>query len=93
MHCSGPLPLTFEGPEQGFGGKNCQNASRGEKPCVAFEYLHKYERKSCQLSYPRMELAIEMQHSRASVWYSMNGYTFTEDNSYFLFFAYLLKEG
>ena len=28
MHCSGPLPLTFEGPEQGFGGKNYQNGSR-----------------------------------------------------------------
>ena len=33
MHRSGPLPLTFEGPEQGFGGKNCQNESQG-KPCV-----------------------------------------------------------
>ena len=22
MHNSGPLPLAFEGPEQGFGGKN-----------------------------------------------------------------------
>ena len=32
MHRSGPLPLTFEGPKQGFGGKNCQNVSRG-KPC------------------------------------------------------------
>ena len=29
MHHSGPLPLTFEGPEQGFGGKNCQNGSGG----------------------------------------------------------------
>ena len=28
MHHSGPLPLTFEGPEQGSGGKNCQNGSR-----------------------------------------------------------------
>ena len=28
MHCSRPLLLTFEGPEQGFGGKNCQNGSR-----------------------------------------------------------------
>ena len=32
MHCSGPLLLTFDDPEQGFGGKNCQNGSRG-KPC------------------------------------------------------------
>ena len=32
MHHLGPLPLTFEGPEQGFGGKNCQNGSQG-KPC------------------------------------------------------------
>ena len=32
MHCSGPLPLTFEGLVQGFWGKNCQNASRGGKP-------------------------------------------------------------
>ena len=30
MYCSGPLPLAFEGPEQGFGGKNCQNGSLGE---------------------------------------------------------------
>ena len=34
MHRSGPLPLNFEGPEQGFfvgggGGKNCQNESWG----------------------------------------------------------------
>ena len=28
MHHSGPLPLTFEGLEQNFGGKNCQNASQ-----------------------------------------------------------------
>ena len=33
MHHSGLLPLTFEGLEQGFGGKNCQNGSQG-KPCV-----------------------------------------------------------
>ena len=26
MHLSGPLPLAFEGPEQGFGGENCQDA-------------------------------------------------------------------
>ena len=37
MHHSGPLPLTFEGLEQGFGGKNCQNASPG-KLCVG---MHK----------------------------------------------------
>ena len=30
MHHSGPLPRTFEGPEQGFGDKNCQNASPGK---------------------------------------------------------------
>ena len=30
MHHSGPLSLTFEGPEQGFGGKNCQNRSLRE---------------------------------------------------------------
>ena len=29
MYRSGPLPLTFEGPEQGLWGKNCQNASQG----------------------------------------------------------------
>ena len=29
MHCSGTLPLTFEGPEQGFEGKNSQNGSWG----------------------------------------------------------------
>ena len=28
MHCSGPLPLIFEGPEQRFGGKNCQMGVR-----------------------------------------------------------------
>ena len=32
MHHSGPLPLIFESPEQGFWGKNCQNESQG-KPC------------------------------------------------------------
>ena len=32
MHHSGPLRQNFEGPEQGFVGKNCQNASRGENP-------------------------------------------------------------
>ena len=30
MHHSGPLPLAFEGPEQGFGGKVCQNGSWGK---------------------------------------------------------------
>ena len=30
MHNSGSLPLTFEGPKQDFGGKNCQNRSRGK---------------------------------------------------------------
>ena len=29
MHHSGPLLLTFEGLEQGFGGNNCQNGNRG----------------------------------------------------------------
>ena len=32
MHLSGLLPLTFEGPAQGFAGENCQSASKG-KPC------------------------------------------------------------
>ena len=32
MHHSGPLPLSFESPEQCFEGKNCQNVSQG-KPC------------------------------------------------------------
>ena len=31
MHHSGPSPLIFKGLEQGFGDKNCQNASQ-EKP-------------------------------------------------------------
>ena len=30
MHQSGPLPLIFECPEQGFEGKNCQNESQGK---------------------------------------------------------------
>ena len=35
MHHNGPLPLTFEGLEQGFEGKNCQNASQGKTlPCM-----------------------------------------------------------
>ena len=33
MYRSGLLPLTFEGLQQDFGGKNCQNGSRG-KPCI-----------------------------------------------------------
>ena len=41
MHHSGSLPLMFEGPEQGFGGKNCQNASRG-KPDLCFSKILKY---------------------------------------------------
>ena len=28
--------MTFEGPEQGFGGKNCQNGSQGENHASAF---------------------------------------------------------
>ena len=35
MRRSGPLPLTFEGPEQGFRGKNCQNGSR-KKPWMSY---------------------------------------------------------
>ena len=35
MHHSGPLPLSVEGPEQGFLDKNCQNVSQG-KPCVSW---------------------------------------------------------
>ena len=31
MNQSRPLLLTFEGPEHGFGGKNCQNMSQGEQ--------------------------------------------------------------
>ena len=38
MHHSGPLPLTFEGLEQGFGGKNCQNGSLA-KPCLGISKL------------------------------------------------------
>ena len=34
MHHSGPLPQNFEGPEQGFGGKNCKNVGQG-KPSVS----------------------------------------------------------
>ena len=34
MHRSGPLPLTFQGLEQGFGGKNCQNNQSQGKPRV-----------------------------------------------------------
>ena len=41
MHHSGPLPLTFEGPEQGFGGKNCQSGSRGGGGGVRnLEFIH-----------------------------------------------------
>ena len=32
MHHSRPLPLAFEGAEQGFGGKNCQKCQG--KPCI-----------------------------------------------------------
>ena len=39
MHHSGPFPLVFKSPEQGFGGKNCQNASQG-KPCVNPKYTY-----------------------------------------------------
>ena len=30
MHHSGPLPLPFEGPEQGFGGKTAKVMGVGE---------------------------------------------------------------
>ena len=30
MHHKDPCPLKNEGPEQGFGRKNCQNASQGK---------------------------------------------------------------
>ena len=30
--------LTFEGPEQSYGGKNCQNGSQG-KPCPEVDYF------------------------------------------------------
>ena len=36
MHHSGPLPLTFESPEQGFGSKNYQNGSQGEPNVYLF---------------------------------------------------------
>ena len=39
MHGSGSLSVAFEGPEQGFGGKNCQNGSRG-KPCLNYPKYH-----------------------------------------------------
>ena len=35
MHHTGPLPLTFKGPEQGIGGKNCQ-IRVGENPEIHF---------------------------------------------------------
>ena len=42
MHRSGPLPLTFEGAEQGFGGKTCQNASQGKPYIMQLTLLVKY---------------------------------------------------
>ena len=42
MHLSGPLPFSFEGPEQCFGGKNCQIGSRGSRetlPVFLFIYF------------------------------------------------------
>ena len=36
MHHSGPLSKTLERSEQGFGGKNCQNASQGTQHCILF---------------------------------------------------------
>ena len=29
MHYLGPLPLTFDGPEHGFGSNNLQNVNQG----------------------------------------------------------------
>ena len=45
MHHSGPLPLTFEDLEQGFGGKNCQNGSQGKLYCK-----HSYK-QSCKVKF------------------------------------------
>ena len=36
MHHTGPSPLIFKGPKQGFGGKNCQKASRGKPSFIFF---------------------------------------------------------
>ena len=36
MHLAGPLPLTFEGPELEFRGKNCPNGSRGGGNLVTY---------------------------------------------------------
>ena len=41
MHHSGPLSLIFEGLEQGFGGKNCQNGSRA-KPCLGISKVRTF---------------------------------------------------
>ena len=46
---TGPWLLTFEGPEQGFWGKNCQNASEG-KPWT-YIFLEKKEKKIDRPSY------------------------------------------
>ena len=44
MHRSGPLPLTLEGQELGFGGKNCQNVSQGEKPCICVPIVAEHQK-------------------------------------------------
>ena len=36
MHHSGPLPQNFEGPEQDYGAKYCQNVSQGKPCCYQF---------------------------------------------------------
>ena len=42
-----PLPMSFEGPEQGFVGINCQNASQG-KPCIPYVLEHVGLSKLCR---------------------------------------------
>ena len=46
MHQSGPLSLTFKGHKQGFGVKNCQNASR-RNPAPCFFVLFSHVKFSC----------------------------------------------
>ena len=55
MHHSGHLPKKFEGPEQGFEGKNCQNMSQG-KPCMGLQKLHGFQHDNIQVKKKKKNL-------------------------------------
>ena len=53
MHHSGPFPLVFKSPEQGFGDKNCQNESQGKPWGNILEVDVMFHVQMSQFLYPK----------------------------------------